>query len=404
MPLHSWLLWIAAAAAPAVETPPAPTEEAAVETPAAPAEEATETPPAPPAEPGPLPANATTPGAAEVHLREGCARSSVLCLDADGRPLADEAMPARVNAGAGVDVKVLGCKDLYAKAAYKIESETDASPDRLFRPEEPKPEASVKNLVAGVSACIAAADVIVLKSERVTVASAPSARTFRIVVTRQEGTGDAAKLRVETHEARIDLGRYYLDVGVMIPVVIGGDRKVVVEDTDQPGLKRLTVREDIQVVPALMLHVFPGGRDLGALSSFKVGRGCVDPVPAYRQCRVDRHRRRAANALGLQLGVELDFKHFNRLFFGGLFEPITGLSINAGLALTRLEYLRGGHFSGALIPAPTGTNSDGSADLRQYVDRYWAPRFYLGVTFSFDIFRTLGERRRNADIKNLLPE
>lgn len=381
--IHSWLLWIVAAMAPSAET----------------ASEGAENPPL---KPDPLPATATTWEAAKVYIREGCARPSVLCLDADGRPLVDESMPARVNAGAGIAVKVLGCASIYGGAAYKIESEAEATPDRLFLdPESAKPGASRKS-TEGV--CQAVGDISVLKSERVTVASAASARTFRIVVTRQEGTGDAAKLRVETHEARIDLGRYYLDVGVMIPVILGGDRKVVVEDTDQPGVKRLTVREDLQVVPALMLHVFPGGRDLGALSSFKVGPGCVDPVPVWRQCRTDRHRRRAANSLGLQLGVELDFKNFNRLFLGGLFEPVAGLSINAGLALTRLEYLRGGQFSGALIPVPTATTSDGSADLRQYVDRYWAPRVYFGVTFSFDIFRMLGERRRNADIKNLLPE
>lgn len=354
----------------------------------------------------PLPANASTPEPAEVYVREGCARASVLCLDADGRPIADDAMPARVTAGAGVQVKVLGCANVYKDASYKIDSEAETTPERLFK-ETSSTEATddqTESLRKELDKCDSADKVTVLKSERVTVASAPNTRLFRIIVTRQEGADAAARLRVETYESRVDLGRYYLDVGVMIPVVLGGDRKVVVEDTDQPGIKRLSVREDLQVVPALMLHVFPGGRDLGALSSFKVGHGCADPAPAWRRCRSDRHRRRAANALGLQLGIELDFKNFNRLFFGGLFEPVAGLSFNAGVALTRLEYIRGGHFSGALIPAPTGTNSDGSADLRQYVDRYWAPRFYLGVTLSFDIVRTLNERRRNADIKNLMPE
>ena len=336
---------------------------------------------------------AAPPNYAGASVREGCARASLLCVNADGRPLRGETMPGRVNAGASIEVKVIDCKSKYEEMSFKITSEAEMTPDRLFHVEK---EPTDKNLRG--NAC----EATVLVTARVSAPTTADAHTFRVIVSRLSKAG--TEERSESHEARINHGRYYLDVGVLIPLVINGVRKVVVEDTDQPGVKSLQVREDIDVFPALMLHVFPGGRDFGALSSFKVGRGCGSTSPEWRGCRVDRHRRRAANALGLQFGIELDVKHLDRLLFGGLFEPVSGLSFNIGVALSRLEYLKGGYYSGALINTPTGTTSDGSADLRQYIDRYWSPRLYLGVTFSFDIIRTLGERRRSAELKSILPE
>ncbi|WP_146157766.1 hypothetical protein [Enhygromyxa salina] len=77
------------------------------------------------------------------------------------------------------------------------------------------------------------------------------------------------------HVAHVLRPLYFLDVSVAAPFVIGGKRKVssrVVPDLDKSVL---TLEEDLRVSPAVMLHVFPGGRRLGAISSFSSDRVCV---------------------------------------------------------------------------------------------------------------------------------
>jgi hypothetical protein len=165
------------------------------------------------------------------------------------------------------------------------------------------------------------------------------------------------------------------------------------------------VRQDLEVFPALMLHVFPGGRDFGALGSFG-GGACATRSRGLDlgRRRAACHRRRAANSLGLQFGPELDFRQFRRFYFGGVFEPVSGFSINFGVALTRQQFFRHGAYEGALISAPTVVRSDGSPDLSAYGELKWAPRFYLGITLSIDILRYFGDRRRRGELSKTLPQ
>lgn len=341
--------------------------------------------------------------AAEPELaRQGCERPSSLCLDADGLPVAGDALPATVGAGSTIDVKVLGCRSEHADHVFQLAEESVESDDRIFRDLEVPTASGEKNRERAVECPLE-----VLAASRFTVPTGARARTYAILFTR-EGPAVAGARRVERREsyaATIRHGRYYLDIGVLVPVVIDGERKIVAADTGSPDTRRLSVHQDLSIFPALMLNVFPGGRDLAAIGSFSAG-DCEESVvkPGPRACRAARHRRRAANALGLQIGVELDLRRRDHYFFGGLFEPVAGLSISAGLALTRLEFIRRGRAEGDEIPTPTITDAEGEPDPRQYVERLWRPRFYVGVTFSFDIIRTLAERRRSDVVRSILPE
>lgn len=338
---------------------------------------------------------------AEVAQRESCAREDLLCLDDHGRGYAGDDLAAQLPAGAAITVKVLGCPAENTDIEIKLEDSVTRSPDRLFREST---ESDPTRDAAPQAKCADAKDITVLKSGRFVVSTDIAVQRYTIAVSRvrQAGSADAALEAVEHYTTAVAHGRYFLDVGVLIPVVIGGEREVVADDTDQPNVKRLRIRNDVDVFPALMLHVFPGGREFGALSSFSRGASCGPGRLDPSGCRASRHRRRAANSLGVQAGVELDFKKFSRVFLGGLFEPVSGFSVNAGVALTRLQYIRGGYYEGAVIPATNVVHADGTPDLSRYVEQRWAPRFYLGITLSLDILRYLGERRRRDELGSLL--
>lgn len=332
---------------------------------------------------------------------EGCERGSLLCVDPEGRALAGDRLPAAVAPGARIDVKVIGCKPT-SEAVFRFSAEGAGDGEQLFRAATPEPAVQGKKaMVPCQPEVLARGDVAVSTDVRV--------RTFSLVITREGAPGADGRRPLEireVHAAQIHHGRYYLDIGVLFPFVVGGERRVVAEETGAAGTTRLRVQEDLDVFPALMLHVFPGGRDLAAISSFKVGAVCPGPRRFDRpsSCRAALHRRRAANALGLQVGVELDLKQRDRYFFGGIFEPVSGLSLSAGLAVTRLEYVRRGFAEGDTVPTPMTVDADGEVDLGRYTERRWAPRFYLGVSLSFDIVRTLAERRRSDAARAVLPE
>lgn len=349
-------------------------------------------------------AASTTPSVDAIDEREGCRRASLLCLDADGLPLEGDTLPASITAGTGLDVKVIGCRTQHEGAAFRVVDESRVADERHFR-STPRPTATL----APRGPCTPE----VLERVRIAVPSDVLTRTFTVGFSRESAAdrnGVRTIERQESFSTSIQHGRYYLDIGVLFPVIVAGERRVVGDAGDTPGTTVLRVRQDLDVFPALMLHVFPGGRDIGVIGSFTTGHDCrtarepdsaaKEPVrlaqPNPSDCHTARHRRRAANSLGLQFGLALDMRPVERLFFGGLFEPVSGVSIGAGLALTRVERLRPGVTEGDVVPTPPTTDADGEVDLGHYVDRAWAPRLYLGVTLSFDIIRTITERRRSG--------
>lgn len=342
--------------------------------------------------------------AAEVSQRESCARQDVLCLDDHGRGLLGDALPPQVPAGTPITVKALGCST--AGVSITLVDSVVRTVDRLGREDILPKQDLTGEADPKPPACASAANVVLLKSAQFIVSSDVAVRQFVVGFSRVQKSEDGKTETlesVESHSTGVTHGRYYVDVGVLIPVVVGGDREVVLDDTDQDRVKRLRVSSDVAVFPALMLHVFPGGREFGALSSFSGGPTCRPGKLDLAHCRAARHRRRAANSLGVQAGIELDFKKFSRFYLGGLFEPVSGFSINAGVALTKQQYIRGGYYEGALVPTPTVVHADGTPDLSRYIEQRWVPRFYLGITLSIDILRYLGERRRSSSVSTILP-
>lgn len=163
----------------------------------------------------------------------------------------------------------------------------------------------------------------------------------------------------------INHGKYYIEVGVLLPFVYNGSRKV----TGAPipgtgGDQTLTVKETWQITPALVLNVFPGGRSRGKITSFEIGNVC----------------RSLANLLGIQAGIDLDLSRpFDRFYVGGVFAPVTGLSLNAGLALLEGEFIPKNYRNGLLLPQ----GESFTPDIK------FMPRFYFGLTATLDLLTTL---------------
>lgn len=163
----------------------------------------------------------------------------------------------------------------------------------------------------------------------------------------------------------INHGKYYIEVGVLLPFVYNGSRKV----TGAPipgtgGDQTLTVKETWQITPALVINVFPGGRSRGKITSFEIGNVC----------------RSLANLLGIQAGIDLDLSRpFDRFYVGGVFAPVTGLSLNAGLALLEGEFIPKNYRNGLLLPQ----GESFTPDIK------FMPRFYFGLTATLDLLTTL---------------
>ncbi len=333
-------------------------------------------------------------GDATVRQAHDCDKTGTVCLRPDGSLIPDEKLPELLEPGDKLSVAVVGCEKLREGVTFAISVTEAGHADRLFRVQPSEPDDSaVKGLAAGpVTApriCQSADDIKTLGKEEVTISS--NSNIDRVDITL---TPDPAQAKYKdlvygkrTHSIEVQQGRYFLDVGILVPVTIQGSRNIVASDT--PGADQGVL--DIQSKtprpsPALMLNVFPGGRTSGAFTSFTRTR-CPKAKAEYFECQRRKHRRNAANSLGIQVGLDLDFSDVADAFYvGGLFEPITGLSFNAGISMREGNYLKPGYQVGQLIT---------SDDDRQGDERYMV-RPYVGITLSADILRALVQFRDNA--------
>jgi hypothetical protein len=177
----------------------------------------------------------------------------------------------------------------------------------------------------------------------------------------------AEELRlVEGYTLTIDHGRYFLQFGLGVPFVINGDRKVTTAPFPGTGERFSVIQQDVYVNAALMLNFFPfGGRRNGQV--WFCTNGC-----------------RWGDALGFQFGTELDTRNpFEQWYLGAVFEPITGMSVNGGLALVKGQFLSNKAEEGSVI---TGTGDPET--ITEFM-----PRPYVGLTLTTDILQTLSEAR-----------
>jgi hypothetical protein len=161
--------------------------------------------------------------------------------------------------------------------------------------------------------------------------------SITVWVVRQPSAAGAKDGFTTSYEMNVDPGRYYVDLGVMIPFTV--DRSIQTVTDIASGQNRLAVKWNARIVPAFVINIYPGGRARGRVSS---GDG-----PNI-----------SANLWGIQAGTGLAFTNrpFGEFYLGGLLTPISGLSFSIGAALINEQVLRTGEVTGMLLrPGATYT-------------------------------------------------
>ncbi|MGK3961436.1 hypothetical protein WMF38_51065 [Sorangium sp. So ce118] len=292
-----------------------------------------------------------------------CLSPGAFCIDArSGAPFCEGLrgatydLPDALRPGERIAVRVIG-KEAEDAGKVKLALNFAASPESLFKP--PSPAALAK----GPGALTVVEEQIVQVPDDSTIAF------LRIVFARTDG-----KLRAPVeYRALVDHGQYYLEAGILLPIVVDGSRRVVTTPIPSTGGERMySIAENWSVNPSIVLNVFPGGRRRGFVSSYQ---GCFWCAGFW------------GDLLGLQAGVDLDLgEPFDRIFMGVVLQPIAGLSINSGLALVEQEFLPPGYAVG--MPVTSGETLTPQP--------HYMPRFYFGATLTLDIVNTFATATREA--------
>ena len=346
-------------------------------------------------------------GERAAYVAGDCARASVICVDRFGDHPFDT-LPSRVDAGAALIVRAIlpvadeGRVSVSASVRAQVAHGGAAGRRPARAAAAPAPEAAAVCTSTGAEAAAvvaAAAPIVALAASPGMGALAPPAALASdsvvaweawlaahagsdaaftavtaslevpdaelgvdvdVVRTDCKDGGGCAPSAAAHHEIPIDNGRYYLELGVLVPVVYRGTRRATLAAGTTE--LRVGVEERWHVTGALMLDVFPLGRARGQVSSF-------------RQCR---ERTCYANWLGVQVGTSFE-RPAEDWYLGLVIEPVSGLGIGLGAALTKGEYLAPGLAEGMLLPARAafGTRTELMA------------RPYLGLTLTTDVFHTV---------------
>lgn len=340
-----------------------------------------------------------------------CERSLVVCLDGDGNGLRKDAktgretVPANLEQGRKLTIKVIGCAARYQGVEFSLGLVGGRQEEQLFRVDYHQAGDPTKVLpdgeVRGASACDKSTDYAVLNS---TILEVPATTKVQLQFERKAAKDPTLVAASQAYDARVLRPLYFLDISVAAPFVIGGKRRIGTRPVPDLDAHALTLEQGLLVAPALMLHVFPAGRRLGAISSFGVDRICPtrneDPTDEQaKRCRRRNRARKAANSLGVQLGVGLDLEdlstEFPKFYGGVFFEPVVGLNIGVGAAVLGGDELTDGHRIGELVAAD---------QLNAYATQRFMVRPYISISVSFDIIRNVRAAAKMPEITKLAPD
>jgi hypothetical protein len=167
------------------------------------------------------------------------------------------------------------------------------------------------------------------------------------------------------HEFRVDHGRSFFELGLLLAIVVDGSRDATSSLVPGTGERAIRVVEDELVVPSLVLNVYPlGGRSRDA-------RFCCSERFSWDWF---------ANSIVLQVGLDVDFTDLSDKWLAGMmFEPVAGLGLGGGVGLVEGEALLDGFAAGMLIEDP---------NERYATSRYFA-RGYVGLTVSAAVLAPL---------------
>jgi hypothetical protein len=178
---------------------------------------------------------------------------------------------------------------------------------------------------------------------------------------RVDGSSPSPSLTAQ-YSVWIDSGQYHIEASVLVPFVYRGRRVATLTPTASGSPLQVGINEDWHVTAAVMVDLFPAGRQKGQVSSFQHCRtgSCVE------------------NWLGVQFGTGLS-SIFQEWYLGLVFEPVSGLAIAGGGTLLKGDFLGQGIAEGMLLPSASEFSVKSDYMIRPY----------FGVAVTSDIFQTL---------------
>ena len=280
-----------------------------------------------------LPTARTTDAAWKAACDKVCG-TGTLCLRADTGEFACDGDDdqTEVAEGTTLTIKIVGPAGLQEACQACSEWELSTTQlhrlDRVF--EKPKGKQAGESPPAFVP----------YKSLDVQASEDTEVRAIRATFSRRPKPKTTCSPQIDAvRDININHGHYYLSAGVLVPFVVNGSRSVTTSPVAGTSNKELRVEEDLHVTAALMLNVYPfGGRERGSVWSFSP----------------------------------------DQFYFGAVFEPIAGLSANAGVAVLRGQFPPDGFEAGMLV-------TEGAPEP----DKRYMARFYAGLTMSLDILDTM---------------
>jgi hypothetical protein len=267
-------------------------------------------------------------GASTSFSDNHCEERLVLCLDPTAGVIEGGTKPT-LRAGERIHVIVIGAPNDRVKVSIEVHSVSSANstlPREGFRPVDvrtPPPSIKIAEKIVDV----------------------PDADELIIYIVQK---GDNNKADIHSLPLKIEDTLYFARPGLTFAWIDRGSRTITAESS---------IVEKTDFFPGVALTIWPWGhrgRTLSALEKRSWGRSIGD-------------------AVALQVGTDLDFtKPFDRAFFGLAIEPVSGLGISAGVAVTTGQF-----FSGA----PSGSEM-------AVVDHKMA-RLYVSIALTSKLFDTI---------------
>lgn len=225
-----------------------------------------------------------------------CGERLVLCLDPNGGFPSGESKPD-LRVGEQIHVIVIGHPIAGKTVSIDVGSVSSAN--------STLPKASLRMPPGGPAPAPQK-----LTEKIVTI---PDADELILYVVQKQG----GQVDISSRSLRIQDGLYFARAGLAFTWVDRGSRTITAE---------YSIIEKADFYPGVALTIWPWGHRKSTLSA-------LEKRPK---------RRVAGDAFALQVGTDFDFtKPFDRAFFGITLEPISGLGISAGIAVTTGQFFSG---------------------------------------------------------------
>lgn len=340
--------------------------------------------------------------AAEVHLNDvlddlSCNDPRIYCIDPTGAPLYG-AYPTTVGPKDTIRVQVVGNPNEQVNVTCRLSADGVEPAERRF----PGSAADGGTGTNQVSADAALGTWQHWSLLNITLPVPDAVHSFTV---RYSCTDNSNGVVTQKNSLvfTVNGGIRYLETGLMVPFIFRGKRNVVGEPISSTGTSSLGVKEDLLVVPALSVTVYPWGavderpqvldrsdyekcvekeqkEDAGTADA-AIGDGsadgghapapskCVHPAPTMEPWWKFYLFRR----FGLQFGTRLDFteQSFREWFLGVNYRFYEGASVSVGMAFVQ----------GSFINSNAGVGYTVTDPGPYYSDRYMA-RPYIALTLS----------------------